>query len=411
MNMWVQCRRTIVAALLLMASSTAAFAVKGDVCKYGNSKGELSESEARVFTMHQKSEIYRIYDKNCDGRLSAAELANYEAAMERDVERVRHSIARAKRQGFQVKVDADGDTSSPIIGPGVSPPPEPASNFLLYLRDSPEDVGVYDEPTPFKEAIGASFSYSRDGVINNNSFAAKGVAGYAYNWYKLDPDGGNAPDGAYLAALSSSGWTSFNWLSNSAEALKSKQTDVLSFGGTGEVAFAKVFNATQYFRVKGAYNTDFEGAPHSWSTTLEWQPVSSKGIKLSSPFEIGPYLTGRIDPILRFQYTAREGKSLDPIFALHNDVSRIGPVLSLNIMPKNNLDVVPPWLRGAVFNATYEWLQDIDTRQTYQWVSTAMTLPIDASGHLGLKVNYQRGRIEETGAKIDQLMAGLSARW
>jgi len=44
--------------------------------------------------------------------------------------------------------------------------------------------------------------------------------------------------------------------------------------------------------------TDFESMPHSWSTTLEWQPVSNR-YKVSAPFDIGPYLVGRVDPIVR----------------------------------------------------------------------------------------------------------------
>lgn len=171
-----------------------------------------------------------------------------------------------------------------------------------------------------------------------------------------------------------------------------------------------ILDATQYLRVKGAYNTDFESIGHSWSTTLEWQPVSNK-YKLSAPFDLGPYLVGRVDPIVRFQHTVRENGALDPIFSLHNNVSRIGPVLALNIAPKASDLILPNWLQSAVLNVTYEWLQDIDTRQKYELVNAAMSFPIDSAGHLGFKLNYQRGRIEETGAKIDQAMAGLSAKW
>src|SRR5258708_13188107 len=74
------CRsRFILSLFIVLVSPSAAFAVKSDVCKYGDKSGNLRDSEVRTFVMHQRSDIYRKYDVNCDGRLSPAELARYEA--------------------------------------------------------------------------------------------------------------------------------------------------------------------------------------------------------------------------------------------------------------------------------------------------------------------------------------------
>jgi hypothetical protein len=402
-------KTALLSFLSILLCSSAAFAVQGDICKFGDKNGTLIKSEARGFVMHQQSEIYRKYDVNCDGRLSPAELARYEKDQEPMVDQAKLAIDLARRDGSPVRVDAKGDTAEPLFGSTQPSPVSPSSNGFFYLRDSAEEIGVFEEPKPFTSATGASFSVSRDGVVGNTSWAAKGVVGGAYTWRNTERPAAAATP--YVAGASSSAWMSFNWLSNSSAALKSKQADVLSFGNTEEIALANVLGATQYLRFKGAYNTDFESSPHSWSTTVEWQPVSGR-YKLSSPFDIGPYLVGRVDPIVRFQHTVRlSGGSMDPIFSLHDEVSRAGPVLSLTVQPKGSDLILPNWIQNAVLNVTYVWLRDIDTSQKYDYLNASMAFPIDPSGHLAVKVNYQKGRLEETGARIDQAMAGISAKW
>lgn len=383
-------------------------AVKGDVCKYGDGNGNLREAEARVFVMHQQSDIYRRYDTDCDGRLSLKEIAKYETDQEIFVESVRGTIRRSRAVGQPIRVNTDGDTAEPIFSSYKEDPVSPDKVFYPYLRDSAEEVGVFDDPKPFASATGASFGYGRDGVASNTTWTAKGVAGIAYIWRGTDrPPQANTP---YFVGFAASGWTLFNRLTNSSAALRSRQVDVLSFGGTGEAAFGNILYGTQYFRFRGAYNTDFEGDPRSWSTTAEWQPVSNR-LGLSAPIELGPYLVAQIDPIVRLQHTVRMNGSLDPIFSEHDRVTRVGPVLVLNIRPKASDLILPNWLQKATFNATYSWLRDIDTRQTYELLNTAVAFPLDSEGHLGFKVGYQRGRIEETGARVDQIAAGLSAKW
>ncbi|MDB5654128.1 MAG: hypothetical protein JWQ94_1741 [Tardiphaga sp.] len=395
---------------LVSISAGEALAIKGDVCKFADANGELLEAKIPIYVKHQTSDVLRKYDRDCDGTLNATEAAEKRADENEIIRQIRENVQRAKAFGKGIHIDANGDPDEPIFDVSTPAPARAPSNFYPYLRDSNEEVGVFKDPKPFESATGASFSYSRDGVVSNTSWAAKGVAGLAYTWSNTTrPETAGTP---YAVGYAAASWVSFNWLSNSAAALKSRQTDVLSLGTTGEVAFANILDATQYFRVKGAYNTDFEGSPHSWSTTLEWQPVSNRTpLKLSAPFDLGPYLVGRLDPIVRFQHTVRQSGSLDPIFSLHDEVSRVGPVLVLNIQPKASNLILPAWIQNAALNVTYEWLQDIDTRQKYELLNSALSFPIDSSGHLAFKLNYQKGRIEETGARIDQAMAGLSAKW
>src|SRR3982074_1138063 len=103
--MFIQHKRAVLAFLLLTFSSSTAFAVKGDVCNYGDKNGNLREPEIRVFVMHQQSDIYRNYDVNCDGRLSPAELARYEADQQPLIDEARYALARIESGGQNVHVD------------------------------------------------------------------------------------------------------------------------------------------------------------------------------------------------------------------------------------------------------------------------------------------------------------------
>src|SRR5262249_15968156 len=155
------------------------------------------------------------------------------------------------------------------------------------------------------------------------------------------------------------------------------------------------------------FNSNFEGDAKSWSGTAEWQPVSNEW-GISAPNSLGPYLTWELDPIARLLYTQRVNGSLDPIFAIRNDVLRIGPVLTLSVRPVENDVLVPHWLQGVVLAATYEWLDALFTHRTYRLLNTAVNFPLDPSGHFGVQLSYQRGQLEETGGQVNLITAGLS---
>jgi hypothetical protein len=203
---------------------------------------------------------------------------------------------------------------------------------------------------------------------------------------------------------------SFNRSTNSLQTLKSKEVNVLSFGETGEVALAQILGGTQYLRSRTQYNTDFDGIAKSWSTAVEWQPVSND-LGLSAPRALGRYLVWEVDPIVRTIYSNRLNSSPDPIFAARNEALRIGPVVALTVAPIQNDAVVPHWLQAASFSASYEYLNDVYSRRNYRLFNTALNLPLDAEGHLALQVAYQYGNIEETGGRVNLTTVGLSAKW
>jgi hypothetical protein len=401
----------LVAGLTCALSNTAK-AAQGDKCnvKFMDAEGNLRPETEKAFLMHQAFDVYQKADTNCDGHLSPDEVKAFEnsqpvmSMLQLGEDYINRSVAA----GQPIHLDKNGDPLVPIVAPTTPSPPSCGPGWQFLLRGTAEDIGVFACPKDFKTASGAQFSYSWDGVADNTSWAAQGIATVVYNWQNM---AGPATAGSpYVAGFAIAPWMSFNRLTESAASLAKMQVDVLSFGGTGEVAFANVLDAAQYLRAKPAYNTDFEGHPHSWSQTLEWQPVSND-LGISVPNPLGSMLTYEIDPILRYQYSQAIAKSTDPIFASGNSVSRVGPVLALTIAPLQNDIIVPHWLQAASFTASYEWLSNVYRTKNYRLLNTALNLPIDSQGHLAMKVSYQDGQIEETAQNVQKVMVGISAKW
>jgi hypothetical protein len=396
--------------IFLTAGATSAFAMKDDPCndKFKDRNGDLRPDKVRAYVMHEQFEIYRKADLDCDGHLTPKEIAAFEADPKLDlqIQLTQTYVKSETSAGRKVPLDKNGEPPLPIVAASIeqSPPGCPTGwNFLL--RSSAEDIGAFSCPKDFKSATGAQFGFTSDGIAGNQSFTAKGVAALAYTWQ--NPVGEAVP---YVSGYALSPWMSFNRSTNSLQTLKSKQVNVLSFGGTGEVALDQILNSAHYLRSRTQYNTDFDGIAKSWSTTAEWQPVSNE-LGLSAPRGLGPYLVWEVDPIVRTIYSSRMNGSLDPIFATRNEALRVGPVIALTIAPVQNDAVVPHWMQTASFSASYEYLNDIYSHRNYRLFNTALNLPLDSAGHLALQVAYQYGNIEETGGKVNLTTVGLAAKW
>jgi hypothetical protein len=399
----------VLASLVLATGATTASAMKDDPCneKFKDRNGDLRPDKVKAYVMHEQFEIYRKADLDCDGHLTPKEIAAFEADPKLDLQ-IQLTQAYVKGEvssGRMVPLDKNGEPPLPIVA-SVDPTPDPcAPGWRFLLRNSAEDIGAFSCPKDFKSATGAQFGFTSDGIASNQSFTAKGVAALEYVW--RNPVGDAGP---YIAGYALSPWVSFNRSTNSLQTLKSKEVNVLSFGGTGEVALAQILGSTHYLRSRTQYNTNFDGIAKSWSTTAEWQPVSNE-LGLSAPRPLGPYLVWEVDPIVRTIYSSRMNGSLDPIFTTRNEALRIGPVVALTIAPVQNDAVVSHWMQTASFSASYEYLNDVYSRRNYRLFNTAVNLPLDSEGHLALQVAYQYGNIEETGGKVNLTTVGLSAKW
>ena len=387
-------------------SASDALAMKGDPCNdaFRDKNGNLRPDKVRAYVMHEQFEIYRKADANCDGHLSSDEIRKFEmdAKLELQIELTKEYVDSNTKSGNPVPLDKNGEPPLPIVV-DIEPPPNPCPpGWQFFLRNNAEEIRTFNCPKDFKSAAGAQFGYSRDGVTENTSWSAKGVAALAYVWRNPDP--------GLVAGYALAPWIAFNRLTNSSQSLRSKAVDLISYGGTAEVALAEILGGTQYFRASPQINSDFEGHAKSLSIAGEWQFVSND-YHISVPNPLGPYLTWEVDPILRTIYSSQRNGSQDPIFSVHSEAFRIGPVLAVTIAPVQNDFLVPHWLQPTSLNASFEWLTDTYTHRTYRLYNTAFNFPLDPTGHFGLQFNYQYGQLEATGQKVNLVTAGLAAKW
>lgn len=404
--------RVMSMAIFLLASLVAAGHAKpGDPCNkaFMDKDGNLRKEKVSAYTVHTLYEVYRKADADCDGKLSASEILAFERSQEvrAQIEGATRYYARVEREGRKVPLDRNGEPPAPIVGP-LEPPPLDEScdvGWKFFLRGTPEDVRTFECSKEFKSASGALFGYSRDGTAGNTSWSMKGATALTYVW--RNDKGSSSP---YVQGFSFGPMASFNRLTNSLQSQKSKEIDVLSYGGMGEVMFGQILGGSHVFRGKAQINSDFEGTEKSWSAIAEWQPVSFNHY-LSSPFPITPYFLGQIDPIFRVIYSSRRNGSLDPIFTDRDEAVRLGPVLALRLYPAQSSFLVPKWLQDASITGTLSWLEDTHTHQIYRYYTTAFNMPLDPSGHLGFQLNYQYGAVEATGQKVNSITAGLGAKW
>jgi hypothetical protein len=370
-------------------------------------KVPTNKRDWRIFLLHKKSALYREADTSCNGILEDGELNKHIGRQEQLISSELFHVGRRLAGGKTFSMNKKGELVPSLISSDEPTKPDKECGSGFLLRDGWEDIGLFGCPKEAKEASGASFGFGSDDVLDNESWSAKGVVGYALKKKLVSPRGTQP----YVTGYAFGPAIKFQRLTNSAVSQKSKETDVLSFTGTGEIAIARLLGGTQYFRARGAFNTDFEGDPKSWSATAEWQPyTNSDRFALSSPHGLGP-LRWRVDPILRFQYTEEVDESNQPLFDDHDYAIRLGPVLGLTVQPAADEVHVPLWLQSASLLVTYEWLTDFASDNEYDLFTANLNFPIDEAGHFGIKLSYQNGEVEETGKQIDQTQIGLSAKW
>lgn len=374
-----------------------------DNCPY-KGRSPNSKAEWMIYAKHQ-IERYKKYDVNCDGKLSAAERAAEDNDDESQAGEFVHAVEREQKAGFQITLNDKGETVPPISASGELEP-EIKQRGMFLLRDSFEDVSIFTRPKSPQKANGASFSWSRDGTIDNSVWNAQGVMSYAYTW----PGTAGTPGDPYILGYSIAPAIQFNRSANSNAAKKSKDIDFLGFSATSEIGIADGSGSANYFRVRPNYITDFDGRAKSWSVVAEWQPYfDTPPFRLSEANNLGPIIW-QLDPILRLQYAHQLNGSADPIFDHNDDPLRIGPVLSLTIQPAGVYDL-PKVFEDATLFASYEYLTDVENGDTSYLLKAGVNFNLDDDGHTALKVSYSKGQLEETGDDIDEVKVGLTAKW
>ena len=399
-----------VIALLLVCLSRTASSLEAIACKLGQDEKFSSEREYAIYALHQESERHRFFDKNCDGVMDQAENAAYDGWLW--TEKIEPKLRDYQRQARAGPVKVPDPKTE---GAKVKTKPDGWSTGVI-LRDSFADIAVFTKPKSVRAAGGANFGWTRDGVADNDVWSAKGVAGYTIVWQNFDPLERARP---YLAGFALAPIVSFNRVANSSPAQQKKDINVLTLGGSAEIALANLLDDTtlHFLRARAALIGDFDGNEKSWSATFEYLPVTNFADPLmpniGSPNGFpGLPATYQIDAILRAQYAQRLGAVPDPLFAVGDEVFRTGPVLSLSILPQQGPDSpVPEVLQRFSLTASYSLLYDAEFAKSYTHFTAALGFALDKEGHWGIKLSYERGKVEETAAPIDVTKLGLAAKF
>jgi hypothetical protein len=399
---------------LFAYTSLQAQAKEGDIDEYATRQqirkfnpAISADQETQIFLLHKLSPIFK-HDKNFDGKLSPEEV-QAATADAKNSNAFQGQLNDYRRGASEIPNKPTQQIAKPVRAPG-----EPERDIAFILRRKFDQVSSLAFPgAADQDATGATFSYGRDNVIRNSVWTAQGVAalmfGQSYPVLNLETqrfaDRTTYAVGPYIQ---------FDKLSNSSPTQQKSNLDNLTFGILGEVGLQNMSigtaSVTNYLRIKGGVITDFDGIAKSWRIGGEWQPVSND-LGLSAPLPID-LLHATVTPTfkVRAEYDEIIGKTTQPIFAHHNDAIRLGPTIGFLFAPVKLEGYWPTWLQNVSLSLSYSFLQDLRSPMTYNLFDAAFTYFMDDKKTLGLTFSYERGQLDQTGARSDTFLAGLSLK-
>lgn len=378
------------------------YAIRQKIRQYN--PGISARAETKIFLQHKIFPDFHAADTNFDGIISPTETDEY----------------LSKSASFQRQMAGfDNGRDKPANKPKDAPPAddrktgEPVKSTAFILRRSFDEVSALASPGNPADATGAQLSYSRDNVALNTAWGLHGVAAVAFTtrYADLSESQRFTPRSSFTVAP----YLKFDKVANSNSNLSSKNLDTLTPGVMLELARENVSitgqdTTTHYFRLDGGSTMDFKGVPGSWHIAGEWQPVSNSDY-INAPLPIHPFNIA-LNSIFKVvaEYDSQIRDADQPIFSKHPYALRVGPTVGLKMTPVTLSDFWPKWLQRVKIVTTYSVLQDVYSPATYGTFETAGTYNIDKDGTVGLTASYRRGRVRETGEKLNVIMVGLSSK-
>lgn len=309
-----------------------------------------------------------------------------------------HARPRPKPSlGAMAKTTKAAPVAETPIDPNAAPQPVTSLKFLL--RKDFADVNLFAAPQSDASASGAEFSYSRDNIAKDSTWAGTGLVAIAYSYFVED---------IYSPFV---GWTiapyvSFNRAIHSNKI--SDNVDTSTLGISGEVGWQNpVFiNGKDYVRGRFAVVRDDVLNSTNASGVIEWLPTYA-WFAGTLP---GTLLVYNFTPEAMIQYdsTTTPGKTL--MFSGRKEALRIGPEAVLWMGVYDPAGTLPDFLHRITANVTYHWWSELYSGRDDSWLDASLTYRLDDAGHLGLKFAYNRGRTEETGALFDLYKVTLTAK-
>jgi hypothetical protein len=277
--------------------------------------------------------------------------------------------------------------------------PEPTTSLKFILRKDFADVNLFAAPASNAAASGAEFSYTRDNIKKDTTWAGTGLVAVAYNYFVEDI---HSP---FI------GWTIAPYVSFNREIHSNKVTDNVdthTLGISGEVGWRNpIFpNKADYVRGRFAAVQDDILNSTNASGTLEWLPTYTwfaGGVP-------GTSVVYNFTPEGKVQYDSTTTKDKILMFSGRQEALRIGPEATLWLGIYNPSGTLPDYLTRFTANVTYHWWTELYSGRTDSWLDASLSYRLDEEGHLALKFGYRHGRSEDTGALFDLYKVTLAAK-
>jgi hypothetical protein len=327
--------------------------------------------------------------------------------------RIKDMIAHAaKRNPENSSAQARKLSTQPskVISAQQSVPSAPASGNIqydrsvrFYLRKNFEDISLFSAPKSTADADGAEFSWARDRIANDTTWAADGTVAVSYS---LTP--------TYLLSSDFRGIAVAMYASATRELHSTKRennVDVKQFGMSGEVGwYDHALSGSHYLRGSGSFKQDDIKGASVGHGRLEYLPIWLWD-RMHSYLSLGPAtLVYNLRPELLAQYdTVMEGNKTI-LFSDKQNALRLGPEMVLWMKLSAPNTSFAHFFEQTVFNLTYHWWTEVYSGRTNSWVDASIAHNLDNSGNIALKFSYRSGRNEDTGAKTDLMKLSLTAK-
>ena len=368
--------------IILLSLISIAFAIDVEDFDKNNDR-LLSKQELKAFLIHSSGYPMKLLDKDKDGKIDAD-------AVFYKMEDAINAIGKVPPYTFDdVKRIYEIKESKSFL-----------SKTGLLIRSSHEQIFLAEPEKSAKKAKPAKFSYSRDGINDNDIWQASGsiMRPFILTQKPSSEKAGAHNPGIAFALVPS---ISFERISNDSN--EDAEVDTLVFRLGSEFENIGFIGELQYFRLNLAFATDFDVESDIRAVEFQWEPVALD-YGLGAYKEIGGFFNAMGRLILHSEF----GKTYDA--AGRNDLNddekffRIGPIFSL--------DIKPIALERLTLSGKFQYREGLsgDPDDATLW-EVALNYALDVDEHYSVEFGYKDGDIPLTDDDIKTFGVGFAVKF
>lgn len=363
--------------------------------------GRLDRDELEAIFLHYMNPPFTKIDKNRDGRITDDELQSFRNDVAFNIEELADKLKKGPPYTLdQVAAYLGISTGDRVLRP--TPPPPPVDLAGILIRRTYEVITLGTPAKSFQNSQPAVFSYGRDFAAESDVWQARGVI---MRPFRIAESAEGRQD-LHVSGVSITPSVAFDRVKNSrneraeiSSLIPRLATEIGVTGGSG-----RPFEG-QYFRVFGAYGTDFDFNASVGAVEFEWEPIPS-----SPPgFGVYAWLFGMkvVEYRLRAFAHAEYGHAFDsgnqPDLS-EGEFLRIGPVAEVTLrlaqLPRLTVSGGVRYLYGLIG----------DPKNSLLWTA-GVNFQVDERGHFNVTLEYENGRIPLLQDDSETLSLGLGIKF